>query len=263
MRELSAQSRHMKRSAEIRGFAKTFIGVRGSWSQVTFDEDAVFKGMSLKEELDRTATSAAVSVRHELTPLTSMTFGAGRSEQRFRFATIARLDLRRLFRGAHFDPAALLKGSARFGYTDLQAGSGGSARIQWRHLRRSTCRTRSSDRREFSGTITRNVESRTTSSQPYYLLTGGSVSIAQQIFGPVDVVGRAGAQRLDYESGSGPLSRRRIEPTAFGVHGVGVGFRLGKELRLGFNIDKERRTSVLPDREYSGLKYGMSLTYGL
>src|SRR5258705_13543268 len=34
-------------SIEVRGFAKTYIGVRGSRSQVKFDEDAVFDGNSL------------------------------------------------------------------------------------------------------------------------------------------------------------------------------------------------------------------------
>ena len=55
-----------------------------------------------------------------------------------------------------------------------------------------------------------------------------------------------------------PQQRNKFE-----VSGGGVGIHLGQELRLGFNIDKERRTSVLPEREYRGLKYGTSVTYGL
>ena len=47
------------------------------------------------------------------------------------------------------------------------------------------------------------------------------------------------------------------------LYGLGFGTHLGRDLRLGFNIDKERRTSVLTDREYEGLRYGLSLTYGL
>ena len=47
-------------SVEVRGFAKTFLGVRGSWSRVKFDEDAVFRGSSLEEQLGRTVTTAAV-----------------------------------------------------------------------------------------------------------------------------------------------------------------------------------------------------------
>ena len=64
-------------SAEVRGFARTFIGVRGRWTQVNFDEDAVFEGSSLQQQLDRTATAAAITLRYELTPLTSITFSGG------------------------------------------------------------------------------------------------------------------------------------------------------------------------------------------
>ena len=45
--------------------------------------------------------------------------------------------------------------------------------------------------------------------------------------------------------------------------GGGLGIHMGQTLRLGFNVDKERRTSVLADRQYNGLKYGSSITYGL
>ncbi len=45
-------------------------------------------------------------------------------------------------------------------------------------------------------------------------------------------------------------------------YGLGVGFRIGQDLRLGFNFDKERRLSVLEDRQYNGMKYGASITYG-
>ncbi len=44
--------------------------------------------------------------------------------------------------------------------------------------------------------------------------------------------------------------------------GVGVGYHLGKELRLGFNVDKARRDSEVESRPYEGWKYGASLTYG-
>src|SRR5205807_921419 len=53
-------------SIELRGFAKTYVGVRGTWKQVRFDQNAVFKGSSLRDQLDRTAQAAALTLRHEL-----------------------------------------------------------------------------------------------------------------------------------------------------------------------------------------------------
>jgi hypothetical protein len=80
----------------------------------------------------------------------------------------------------------------------------------------------------------------------------------------VDVVARAGNQKLRYQErlGEGHPEPERTDRVR--TYGAGVGVRLGSgDLRLGFNIDREQRTSVLPEHEYVGLKYGTSLTFGL
>ena len=114
-----------------------------------------------------------------------------------------------------------------------------------------------------AGTITREVQFSYDVNQPYYLLTGATASIAQQIFGPIDVIARAGAQRLKYQSRTGVdvTAPDRIDHVR--MYGLGFGTHLGRDLRLGFNIDRARRTSVLTEREYKGMRYGSSLTYGL
>ncbi len=45
-------------------------------------------------------------------------------------------------------------------------------------------------------------------------------------------------------------------------YGAGVGLHLGKELRLGFNVDHIARDSELRDLRYSTLRIGTSITYG-
>jgi hypothetical protein len=249
-------------SVEVRGFARTFIGVRGTWNQVRFEEDVVFKGRSLAEQLDRTATSASLSVRHELTPLTSITFSAGRSRERFRLALSRDSTSSDYSVGLSFDPAALIKGNVTLGYTvyepqadDLDGYSGSTASAGLSYTLLGSTRV--------SGTVRRDVEFSYDVNEPYYLLSGATASIAQQIFGPVDVVARIGAQRLEYESRAGALVAIPDRTDRVRTYGMGVGIRLGQDLRLGFNVDRERRTSVLADRQYKGLRYGSSLTYGL
>src|SRR5262249_25849170 len=61
---------------EIRALARTFIGLQGSRRKVDFEEGDTFLSSDLRTDLNRTSTSAAVMVRHELTPLTSITFDA-------------------------------------------------------------------------------------------------------------------------------------------------------------------------------------------
>jgi hypothetical protein len=47
------------------------------------------------------------------------------------------------------------------------------------------------------------------------------------------------------------------------TYGGGLGYRVGDTLRIGFNIDEQRRSSPLPRRNYSGVRAGLSLTYGI
>jgi hypothetical protein len=249
-------------SAEIRGFAKTFIGVRGGWSRVDFADSAVFNGSSLQDQLDRTTRSAAITVRHELTPLTSITLSGGRTEERFLSAVSRNSTSDDYSIAINLDPAALFKGSARIGYTIYKTEAADLADYKGTTAAANLAYTLLGSTR-FAINVTRAVESSYDINQPYYLLGGIGASLAQQVFGPVDVVGRFGAERLEYRSrtGAAVAAANRIDHVR--SFGGGLGFRMGQELRLGFNIDKERRTSVLTDREFEGLKYGMSLTYGL
>ena len=42
---------------------------------------------------------------------------------------------------------------------------------------------------------------------------------------------------------------------------LGGGYRLGTDKRIGFTIDHQKRTSGVNGRQFSGLRYGMSITY--
>jgi hypothetical protein len=115
----------------------------------------------------------------------------------------------------------------------------------------------------FTVGATRDVQYSYDVEQAYYLQTGFNGSVAQQIFGPFDVVVRGGAQTLAYrDRASVPVAAsNRVDHVR--SYGGGVGYHMGRDLRLGFNIDKDERTSVLSFRQYTGLRFGSSVTYGL
>jgi hypothetical protein len=78
----------------------------------------------------------------------------------------------------------------------------------------------------------------------------------------VDVVVRGGIRNLAYRSraGAGLAVANRVDDV--NTFGGGVGYRLGRGSRLGFNIDKERRVSDISLRTYDNLRFGSSVTYG-
>lgn len=45
--------------------------------------------------------------------------------------------------------------------------------------------------------------------------------------------------------------------------GAGAGYHVGTDLRIGFTLDKQKRTSDQIFRSYEGLRFGVSITYGL
>ena len=47
------------------------------------------------------------------------------------------------------------------------------------------------------------------------------------------------------------------------LYGGGIGYRIGKDVRLGFNLDYQQRESQVPTRQYEGFRCGTSVTYGL
>lgn len=264
--EIDARSQHAEvqydGGAEFRLLSKTFVGVKGRRQTVSFDKDAVFLGSNLHDELTRKVTSEGLTLRHALTPLTNITLDVGRQQDRFDFSHLRDSDSTQVAIGVKFDPFALLKGGASFGYRDfkplvatLPGYKGSTAAVDLSYIALGSTK--------LGVQINRDVQYSYDINQPYYIQTGATASIAQQIFGPVDVVGRIGRQRLDYRDrvGADIVATNREDHVV--TYGGGVGYHLGRDIRIGVNVDNARRTSAISDRQYDGLRYGLAVTYGL
>lgn len=263
--EIDARSRRYENgidgAVEIRALAKTYLGVRASRLKVDFDKAAVFLGSNLHFELNRTSTTTGASVRHQLTPLTSLALEITRVEDRFEFSPLRDSNSTAVSGVVTFDPFALIKGTARFGYRDFQPVQpglpdykGSIAAADLSYILLGTTR--------FSVGVIREVQYSYDINQPYYLQTGLNASIAQQLFGPLDVVGRAGAQQLAYRDRAGAVILASNRADRVRTYGGGVGYHMGRDLRIGVNIDHYKRTSPLSNRQYEGLMFGTSVTYG-
>jgi hypothetical protein len=252
--------RDLAGAAEVLAFPRTRIGVRGERRRYAFEEGETFDGVDLREELSHTTTAVAIVVRRELTPLTMLAFNVGREQDRFLFSSSRDSDTTRFEVGLEFDPFALISGSARIGYrdfdpaaADVPAYSGMTASVDVTYV--------AFDSMRLGLQAMRDVEYSYDDRQPYYLQSGFTATIAQQIYGPVDAEGRLGTQRLTYtERGDMDATGGRVDRVR--TYGGGIGYRIGRELRIGFNVDHYERTSDLASRAYDGLRYGAAFTYG-
>jgi hypothetical protein len=263
--EIDARSQHTQDDVaalvEYRVFGKTYVGLSGRRSTVAFDQDDMFLGSSLRRELNRTSTVGGVSVRHQLTPITAVTFRAERDHDGFEFADYRDSNGTRIVGGLKFDPYGVIAGSAEVGYRRFENAAGlapdfmgTTARVDVSYRARASTR--------LAMRMVRDVEYSYEVGQPYYVQTGIGGSITQQVGGPFDLVARAETYRLAYRGEvQGPLSVAD-RTDALRRFGGGIGYRLGASTRVGFDVDSQQRISEAAGRSYDGLRYGTSVTYG-
>jgi hypothetical protein len=247
---------------EIRVRPKIFVGIRGDRTTTGFDRVSTFAGYNLRDQLNRTATTEAVTVRHQITPLTAVTLDVGREQQRFEFSPSRDSDSTTAAIGIKLDPFALIKGSASIGYRDFQPVSSslpayrgviGNADLSYVAFGSTRLGVATSRDVQYSFDI----------NEPYYLLTGVSFSVARRLVRRVDVIGRGGIQKLAYRERIGGIEAAPDRFDSLRSYGGGVGYYMANGTRIGFNVDRQHRHSPVASREYHGLTFGTSVTYGL
>jgi hypothetical protein len=257
----SRSQKNVDGNVEIRALSRTLIGVRADMTAVDFDEQETFQGVNLHDELNRTSAVGAITLRHELTPLTSVTLDVSRSEDHFKENSLRDSHSTEATVGLKFDPAALINGSATFGYRkftpesgDVAPYSGTTAAVSLNYVALGSTK--------LTANIGRSVQYSYDPDQPYYLQTGAQLILGQQIYGPLDVEGRLGQQRLSYRTREGAdvdaIDRVDHAKTA----GFGIGYHMGQNVRLAFNVDWNRRESDVANHRFHGLRYGTAITYG-
>jgi hypothetical protein len=257
----SRKDRAYNGSFEVRALSKTFFGVSVGRLTTRFDSNAMYLDTNLELELNHSTTDVGLNLRHQLTPLTSITLTASRSQDQFEFSTLRDSTATAVSTTVAFDKFALVKGSMTFGFTDFEPVDkalpnfqGATAAVNLSYTLLGTTR--------FAVTANRNVQYSYDVNQPYYVITGLDGSIAQQIFGPVDVVGRVGTESLAYRDRAGAVVQVANRNDHVLSYGLGVGFHMGKDLRLSFNADKVNRDSLVIDHQYDNVKFGTAITYG-
>ena len=252
----------MAGAVEVRVLTKTFFGVRGRRATTAFDEDARFQGLSLQTELNSTTTEFGFTVRNQLTPLTSLNLTYGRSQDRFEFSSLRDSDSMTVTGGLQFDRSALLQGGATIGYRRFRPldervpdYTGVTAGVDLSYVLLGSTR--------FNVQLTRDLSYSFDADQPYYLQTGITASLMQQVFGPVDIVGRYGAQRLSYRTRAAAVVEAPDRVDDVNSYGIGFGYHMSPDLRIGVNLDQSKRRSPIDNRRYEGLRFGTAVTYGL
>ncbi len=245
---------------EGRVAGRTRVSMSARRAHYRHDSDAVFLNQRLEEVLNRRSDTIGVDLRHNLTPLTTLVVSAQAITDRFDFTPDRDTDGVRVEAGFDLSPFALISGRGRVGYRALRGVgttpdfSGVVASV----AAGSTLRGRT----RLDVTVERDVNYSLELDHPYFVQTGIGLALTPQLTPRWDVQGRASLQRLAYRASRGlsDMLPTRVDRDA--LVGVGLGYRLGQQMRVGLNVDRERRVSPVQRRAYLGYRTGLSVTYG-
>jgi hypothetical protein len=238
--------------------SRTALLVSGRRFALDFDEGALFRGVDLSRTLNSHADSVDASLQLLLTPLTTFSMTTSLQRDRFEAAPERDSDTLRLLPALQFDPTTLIRGNVAVGYRRFRpltpalpdySGLLVQAALGYTMLART----------KFDLDLARDVQYSFEDDEPYYLSTGGRLTVTHQLVGPLDLQAFGGGQTMAYRQSGTPTDVRRDQVRSYGG---GAGYRLRNNMRLGVTWETNRRQSALNDRDYVRRRIYASLIYG-
>jgi hypothetical protein len=258
------EERAMRAGVNVRVSPKLSIELAARQGDVAFDADTTFNNVNLREVLNRETRLASASVRHAVTPLTTLVLRGEAGTDRFDFSPLRDSDTVRVMPGVEFKPVALISGSAFLGFrrfdpasSTLESFSGVVANAALSYTLLGTTR--------FTVTADRDVTYSYERVQPYYVVDGYGLAIRRQIVGRTDVTGSVHRQTFTYRDqllpGAVPADLDRVDVTRTWLGSIG--YRLGESTRAGIGlVYRERESNSARFRDYSGFRFVTTVDYG-
>ena len=263
--EIDVRARHRERVYEagfgIRLGTRLTLGASARTTRLRFDE-GLFRGEDLARNLDNDVRAIDGSAGVQLTPFTVASVMVSHEQHRFRLASERDSDSLRITPMFSFSPEAVLSGTIALGYrrfTPRTSALPGYSGFVATATIGTTLWTRHRVEMVFGRDIRYSYERDT----PYYLATGGTVTVTSRVAGPFDVQATGTRQLMAYRANGAALTPDTPGNDTMTNYGGGVGYRIRERLRIGLNAHWSRRDSQLSlDREYRNRRIFASFTWG-
>lgn len=245
---------------DLRVGGRTQAVISAHRTEFEHDPDSIFSGSSVRDVLNRRSDALGVDVRYKLTPLTTFVVGAQTIRDRFPFTSLRDTDSLRVDAGFDTTPLALISGRGRVGYRTL---NGAGAMPDYSGVVASvSAGSTIKGRTRVDVFSDRDVNYSVEAAYPYFLLSGVSAAVTPRLSQHWDAQARTGVQRLAYRVAEGFSNALPHRVDTYALVGAGLGYHMTSDMRIGFNIDRERRQSPVQRRDYLGYRTGISVTYG-
>ncbi len=243
---------------------RTAIAATARYMDSTFDEDERFRGVRLRDPLNRRSQIYAAGVRYAITPLTTLVVMGNYAHERFRRSPLRNSRSYSVTPGVEFAPEAAIRGSFSAGYQVFSPenpeladhhGLVMEGALNWSIAGRST----------FDLGARRNVNYSYQDTEPMYLQTGVRLVVTQRLFGPIGIQGSAERQFLSYRwrHGVSPTPGAELREDTSDVYGGGVLVDLGRGFSVLLGAEKARRHSAAdPRQNFNRTRLLSSVTIG-
>lgn len=265
--EIDVRVRHRERvyggGFGIKLGTRLTLGASGRTTRLRFDETATrFRGEDLSRSFDSDLQSIEGSAGLQLTPFTTVSLVVSREQQRFEIARERDSDSIRVTPTFHFSPEAVLNGSIAIGYRRFEP-RGVALPAYSGFVATATIGTTLFNRNRVEMVFGRDIRYSYARDTPYYVATGGTITVTTQLVGPFDVRATGTRHLLAYRANRDtPLAVEPGDDTVTG-YGGGIGYRVRDRFRIGLNAEWRGRDSQLSlDREYRNRRIFASLTWG-
>jgi hypothetical protein len=253
---------------EIRVGSRTSFDVNARRNRLEFDDQPSFGEPLVTEFYDYTSDGIGLTLRQQLTPLTSFAITGGAHRDRFDMHPERDTDTVRVSAGVELKPFALISGRAYAGWQRVELTAPGSSPFTGVVASVDLAYTLLGATR-FAVQAQRDISYSAIQGQHAYLLSGVTLLIDHRLDGRWDVGARVGRHRLSYgvftptgdpDAPPPPLSAADREIVT--QYGGEIGFRFGPDTRTAINVSHSTRVStVTTGREYERTQVGLSIDY--
>jgi hypothetical protein len=260
---------HRGAGVAVRIGSRTDIDISARRARLDFDRTETFRDPFRFEFYDYTSKGVSMTVRREMTPLTSLAVTIDRYEDRFDIAPGRPTNGLAITTGFDFKPLAVISGSAYVGWRRVHLADPGSPTLEGVVASPTFDGVVASP--TFDGVVAsvdlaytllgatrftvqgiRDVQYGAQRGSHAYLLAGVGATVTHRINETWDIGVRAGSHELSYglfdfavvpgdESPAASVGRNREMVTDYGGN---VGYRVGRGIRVGFGIGHQYRRST-------------------
>jgi putative beta-barrel porin BBP2 len=243
--------------------AKTALVFDLRHTGVQFAEGVAFEGVPLSQTLNSSVNTLMGGIEFYLTPLTTVTINASGEQQRFDESPDRDSDTFRIMPSIRLEAPAIIAGNLAVGFRRFTPLSANLPNYNGLVAQGSLSHT-FFDRTKVDLVLSRDVQYSFELNEPYYLTTGYRVVVNQALRDDLDVRFTGGRDRLEYRAEElVPDSSPDVERTDFAdLIDFGVGYRLRPTFRVGFDVERARRSSERVGRDYHRTRFFGSMTYG-